>query len=167
MQTAYDSAPPAARKGMLADTGNHDIITALAGEDIVHGRFVTDQDGAAVLLPAAAAATDTILGVAVASHAIESGVADGSEPTILENKDLNVLRKGRIWVWCETAFTRASDTLYVRFTANGAGKYPGQVRNDADSAKADELGTGGYLVAHRVLNDLTAAGLLQIEINLP
>jgi hypothetical protein len=168
MQLTYNDSPAAARKGMIGDGGalTAEVIAALMGEDIVHGRFVTDQFDGSVLLPAADASTDKLLGILVASHAIES-VNDGEEPTVKSGTQGNILRKGRIWVWCEEAFDPSSDVLHVRFTANGAGKYPGQVLAGVDGGKADELGASGYGVTHRVLNALTEAGLLQIEINLP
>lgn len=172
VQTSYDDAPGIARPGQLADNGDVDIITCLSASDVVVGRFVADaglaSDGKTqlALLPAAAAATDAILGVVVHTHALESDAAE-TYPTIPAGKPFGVLRKGRIFVSVEDAFDPGSDTAFVRFTANGATKQPGMLAKGADSGKADELGTDGYGVNHRVLQETAAAGVVAVEINLP
>ena len=109
-----------------------------------------------------------IEGVALYSQFTQSGLAgDGVAPGVEAGKPINVLQKGRVWVYCETSFNPDSDTLFVRYTANGAGLVPGQVRKDADGGKADELGANGYLVGYKALNTLAAAGFLALDLNLP
>lgn len=166
-QTAYSAAPDAARRGQLySATEPHKVVGFTAAEDLYFGRFVKDNFDGSAEHPSADAGTDKIAGVVMATQAIES-LNDGSDPHYLEADKANILRQGTIWVWCEEAFDPATDSVFVRFTANGAGKLVGQVRTDADTGKADELGASGYGVPHRVLNELTGAGLLAIEINLP
>jgi hypothetical protein len=173
MQTSYDFNPAAARAGLLYDAAfGNDIVTRQNASALTpFGRFLVKDTGeGAVKLPSAAfnILTSQIEGVAVYSAFTQSGLAgDGVVPGIEAGKPINVLRKGRIWVYCETAFTPGTDTLYVRFTANGSTGLVGQVRNDADSGKADELGASGYGVAFEALNILTGAGFLCLDLNIP
>lgn len=84
-------------------------------------------------------------------------------PEYANNDVANILRKGPIWVYFETAFDPDSDTLYCRFIAGSAAtELIGQFRNDADSAKA--FAVSGNL---KVKTTLTAAGMGVIEINRP
>jgi hypothetical protein len=171
MQTAYNFFPGAAVSGMLYDAaGSVDIVTRVAAVAIPFGNFVVKAAGDDnVALPSASASASSVIeGVAVYTQDTQSGLAgDGVAPAYPIGRPINTLQEGRIWVYCETAFNPDSDTLYVRYTANGAGKVPGQVRNDTDSGKADELGVSGYGVAYKALNTLTAAGFLALDINLP
>jgi hypothetical protein len=170
MQTAYALNPEGARTGMLYDGGEHDIVTRISAVAQPFGTFVikTAGDGLVAKVAAVAGATSVLEGVVVYSQSIQSGLAgDGVTPAVEAGKPINILRKGRIWVYCETDFNPDTDTLFVRFTANGAGKIVGQVRKDADTGKGDELGASGYGVAYTALNTLTAAGFLALDINLP
>ncbi len=122
-----------------------------------------------VALPSAAAnaISSVIEGVAVYTQDTESGLTgDGVTPGYEAKRPINTLQKGRIWVYCETAFNPDSDVVYVRYTANST-LVPGNVRNDADGGKADELGAGGYGVAYKALNTLTGAGFLALDLNIP
>lgn len=84
-------------------------------------------------------------------------------PEYTNNHVANILRKGPIWVYFETAFDPDSDTLYCRFIAGStATQLIGQFRNSADSAKA--FAVAGNVV---VKSTLTAAGMGVIEINRP
>jgi len=80
-------------------------------------------------LPASAADVAKALGVLVyQSH--RSSDEDGNE--ILEDRIENFLFEGEIWAVCEEA-VNADELVYVRHTANGAGKLQlGAVRNDSD-----------------------------------
>ena len=171
MQTAYNLNPPAARSGQLYDvSGNYDIATRVSSVAAPFGSFmVKDTGDDNVKLPSASASSSSVIdGVVVYSAFTQSGLAgDGVTPGVEAGKPINMLRKGRIWVYCETAFNPDSDTLFVRYTANGAGKVVGQVRNDSDGGKADELGANGFLVAYQALNTLTGAGFLLLDLNIP
>ncbi len=173
-QTSYDDAPAIGRPGQLADGQGGDVIACIATVDMYFGRFVADAglaaDGVTQLARpmAADAGTDKILGVVLHSHTIENQYKDNvNPPTIPAGTPFNVLRKGRIYVSCDGAFDPASDTAFVRFTANGSTKLPGMLTNSADSGKADELNASGYLVQNRILRKITAAGVMPVEINLP
>ncbi len=170
MQLAYSLTPPTARAGLLydADSGR-DIVTRVSASAVTFGAFVVKAAGDDnVALPSAAASSTSVVeGVAVYTQDTQSGLAgDGVTPGYEAKRPINTLQKGRIWVYCETAFNPDSDTLFLRFTANGA-LVPGNVRNDADSGKADELGANGYLVAYKALNTLTGAGFLALDLNIP
>ncbi len=171
MQLAYSLFPGSAVAGMLYDAaGPTDITTKVSAALIPFGRFIMKAAGDDVVaLPSAAASASSVVeGVAIFTQDIQSGIAgDGITPGYPIGRPINNLQKGRVWVYCETAFNPDSDTLFMRYTANGAGKEVGQVRNDADSGKADELGANGYGVAYKALNTLTGAGFLALDINLP
>ncbi len=170
MQTSYPTTPPLARSGLLYDVSSStDIVTRVSSAAMLFGSFlVKDTGDDNVLAPSAAASSSSVIeGVAVYTQDTESGLTgDGVTPGYEAKRPINVLQKGRIWVYCETAFNPDSDTLFVRYTVNGAGK-PGMVRNDSDSGKADELGANGYGVAYKVLNTLTGAGFLALDLNIP
>ncbi len=170
-QLTYTQFPPNPRPGTLSDMGlNLKAITGVASVLIPFGRFVqklvgTDQG---IQLPGATFDPTTQglgpLGVAMATQAIESQLS-GTAPAGYQAKDaVNVARSAAIWVQCETAFDPDTAELYVRITESATGAADnGQVRNDSDSGKAVKLVKNTY----RVLNTLTGAGLLNIEINLP
>lgn len=158
-QTTYNDAPDVAQAGQPYSANTKlEVIGAVCIEDIPFGRFVKDNHDGSINLPSTSG--DDFLGVALRTQRIES-LRDGSAPHYLADTEANVLRKGAIYVYCEEAFDPATDTLFVRYTANGD-LLPGMVRTDADSGKAV-----AYAKAHRVLNTLTGAGLLAVEINLP
>ena len=171
MQTAYNLNPPTARAGLLYDASSQtDIVTRVSSAAVGFGLFVVKDTGDDnVLVPSAASSSSSVIeGVAVYTQDTQSGLTgDGINPGYEAKRPINVLQKGRIWVYCETAYNPDSDTLYVRYTANGAGKICGQVRNDSDSGKADELGLNGFLVNYKALNTLTAAGFLALDLNIP
>jgi hypothetical protein len=76
------------------------------------------------------------------------------------NDMVAILRSGRMWVECETAWTDGGD-VFIRFA--GAGSGLGSVRNDADTANAVALLNG----ACKFVGSGGSAGLAMIEINLP
>ncbi len=71
---------------------------------------------------------------------------------------VTVMRRGRMWVLCETAAAYGGQ-VYVRITASGGNTQLGKVRNDADTAAATAL-TGC-----RFIRTIGAAGLVEIEYN--
>lgn len=70
---------------------------------------------------------------------------------------LNVLKEGACYVYVEDAVTKGQQ-LFLRHTANGAGKVPGQFRSDADTAKAIEV----PVVTREAT---TGAGLVQVDVD--
>lgn len=170
MQTAYNLTPPTARAGLLYDaSSSKDVVTRTAGIAVPFGCFVVKAAGDDnVKLPVASASSASIVeGVAVYTQDEQSGLTgDGVVPGYEAKRPINVLQKGRIWVYCETSFDPDADTLFLRYTANGALTI-GNVRNDSDSGKADELGANGFGVAYKPLNTLAAAGFLALDLNIP
>lgn len=78
------------------------------------------------------------------------------------NSMVNVLRRGNIWVYFETAFNPDKDTLYMRYTEND-GNLIGNFRNNADSGRAVSL--AGLPI--KVKSFLTGAGYGIIDVNFP
>lgn len=77
------------------------------------------------------------------------------------NQGVTYLRRGLVWVRCESAIAQDVDP-FVRF-ATGTGTVLGAVYNTADTATAVQTGLSGI----RTRSALSAAGLVLIEINLP
>lgn len=170
MQTAYNLNPPTARAGLLYDvSSSRDLVTRVSSIAIPFGTFVVKDigDGNVKLPVASASAASVIEGVAIYTQDEQSGLSgDGVVPGYEAKRAINVLQRGRIWVYCETAFNPDTDTLFVRYTVNGALAL-GNVRNDSDGGKADELGINGFTVAYKALNTLTGAGFLALDLNIP
>lgn len=108
--------------------------------------------------------TSDFYGLAQHTAALEGGLPNTDTTPSYKAKDpVNVLRRGSLYVWFETAFDPQIDTLYVRHEANGTGKEVGQFRNDSDSSKATDISS----LPVKVKSKLTSAGIGVIELNLP
>jgi len=83
-----------------------------------------------------------MLGVALVSHSVESFAAATEVPV---NGQVNVLRRGAVWVVTETAVT-AGDPVYVRVVAAGA-DVRGQFAGDPDSTNYVRLAGAHFLAA--------------------
>ena len=106
---------------------------------------------------------DTLFGVAHRTQALEGGLPNSDTiPEYPIKSVVNVLRRGNVWVQCETAFNPDTDTLYLRHTVGGATELVGQFRNDSDSG--DAVAVAGNV---RGRTSLASAGLLLVEINRP
>lgn len=80
------------------------------------------------------------------------------------NSMVNVLRRGNIWVYFETAFNPDKDTLYIRYTKGEEDdELVGNFRNDDDSSKAVSLAD----LPIKVKSFLTGAGYGIIDVNFP
>lgn len=74
---------------------------------------------------------------------------------------VNFMRQGSAYVLAEEAVS-PGDTVYVRHVANGAGKdVIGKIRNDSDS------NTCTAFSALKIIQTISSAGVVQVEINLP
>lgn len=172
MQTSYTQNPAAGQLGLLADASDSNIVTGYSAAVIPFGRLVSY--GAAqdkVILPAAAtdildanSESRPVAGIVVMSKALEEqpantlGVAGADVPAYPALTAFGVIRKGVIWVWAEEAVV-PTDQVFVRHTAAG-NEVPGNFRND------DATATCALLKGARFLTETTAAGLVQVEINL-
>lgn len=101
-------------------------------------------------------------GLVVHSHDYENGPngtlgATGLKP----DATLNLMRRGLMYITVEDAATEGN-AAFLRHTANGAGKAPGQWRSDADTNKADEV----LGVIFRTTT-VTAGDLALVEVDLP
>jgi hypothetical protein len=103
-----------------------------------------------------------VLGVSVidASKTLESSLSSSNNEVYEDDTVMPVLRKGRICVVCETAFTAGSCPL-VRLVAAGAEQLGGFRTGTTDSGDAIEWR------AARFMNSGSAAGIGVLEVNLP
>lgn len=87
-------------------------------------------------------------------------IADNAGVVQYAVKDtVNILRTGKMWVWCEEAINPDSDSVFVRITADGATKLRGQVRKDVDGGKAIAFTKAKFR------KTLAGAGLMLLEID--
>lgn len=123
MQTDYSLAPAAAVEGQLAcryiDAEIASGYNAEASASINFARGVkwgSATDEKAVKLPTAE--TDKIKGITVRTHSIDPGERGELDDTdgVIAGGQLNVLRKGTIWVKVRTGCA-PGDKLWVRCTA--------------------------------------------------
>lgn len=155
-QTSYPTKMGIALEGQIADMQPHSIAGYAAEVEVGFGIGVTQgTKDTQCKLPGATGFK--LLGVTVHSHAREKDAATQADM-------VGVMRQGAIYVRPEQAVTPA-DPVYVRHTANGAGKTPGRFRADDDkiagTASAD-------LIANARWRTSAGAGELAIlEINLP
>lgn len=160
VQSSFSYDAVKGRPGGLVDAGNTEKISRTANAVAVpFGKFVArrnaegDSAEQCGLPTATADVTARGKGFAIYDHTRKNG--SGYEAS----DQVNIMRKGRMWVDCETAWTDGA-AVFVRFAVPGATGL-GSVRNDADTANAVALpgcvfvGTGG------------SAGLAMIELNLP
>lgn len=154
-QTSYTDAPVKAYEGAVADQGKKDLISKTTSDAVTYGRFVCNDEvlgDAYCRLPAASGDIGGVtFGVAVAKTSSDSaGYA--------EYDSVSILNKGRVWMIAEDAVS-AGDAVYVRYTANGAGKVVGQVRSDGDSSKAAALSRAKFA------SSAGAGDLVLVELN--
>ena len=158
MQTSYDNNLDAAVEGGLADAGHHDIVSRFSAAEVLFGQ------GLAVVgenESAQPSATGFVFeGVALKVNLPldnTTGLA-----SYKANTAISVLRKGRVWVKSEDIISAVTDDVFLRHTANGAGKDPGQFRTDADTAGADQITTARWLTTTAAANELAL-----LEFNIP
>lgn len=151
---AYANAPAAAVAGMISDSRVvKNIVSRSAEVAIPPGRVVCRgaSDAVAKLPTATGMVTATQIGVSVYNAAREPG-----DYAIYES--VPIMDIGEIWVSCETSSVYG-DPVFARFTTAGGGADLGQVRNDADTARAVAL-PGAHFI-----DTGTGAGLRRISLN--
>jgi hypothetical protein len=165
MQTSYADGPAAHRAGDLYDNSPNTTVTRVASTAIPFGRILT-KDGTTsdnlVKLPSAASdITDVKLIQGMARRVQTVPNQPDVEPDSYRAKDaIAVLQVGRGVVLTEQSVTTV-DPVYVRYTANGSGKYPGQVRKDVDTDKA------ALFASARFLHSAGANTLVAVEYAIP
>jgi len=152
MQTSYNDQMAIALEGQLADLQPKAIGGYAAEVEVPFGVGVIQGTGdKQCKLPGATGFK--LLGVTTHSHAREIDA-------VTKDDMVNVLRQGAVYVRVEEAVTPASK-VFVRHTANGAGKVPGQFRASIDTDKADEITNARWRTS------AAAGGLAILELNLP
>ena len=161
-QVSYQDDMPVAVEGKQADGAINNLIegTGVASGAITFGKAVVkvvgDDDG--VILPSATG--QQFLGVSVMHQVAEQALGTGVVQ--YEDKEpINVMRKGKIFVFVEEAVDPDTDSVFFRHTAGGGGSVIGRFRTDADTASADAVPNA------RFVETTTGAGLTVIEINNP
>lgn len=135
-QTAYNEKPAIAMPGMIADQTDPRIrtgkFTDAAGGQF--GTFVTKgaNEGEVKMLTGAG---DKIAGLLVHTHHIDvTNLPAGKD--VNQNDIVPVAESGRFYALIEEDMAE-DDAVYVRHTANGAGKLQlGAIRNDNDGGNA-------------------------------
>jgi hypothetical protein len=145
--TSY-SEQLAAYAGMIADlTDGARIVAARNSESSTELRFgscvIRDSDSLSPTTSIAnvkypAATSFRAFGLIVHSHGYDNG-PNGTLGTsgVKPDGTVNVMRRGLLYVETEDACTEGA-AAFVRHTAN-SDLVPGNLRSDADSAKADEV----------------------------
>lgn len=162
-QTTTLTVPADGILGMLADGGESDIISRVAEGAVYLGLlavFGTNQPSAGTPgqvkeIVNAAANVDDFAGIPIWESAKEPYTVANSKSQIADKKVVSLLRRGRIWVYVETAVTPAS-APFVRVTAAGA-DVKGQFR----------AGTAANFVAFtnaKFITSTAGAGLAILEI---
>lgn len=137
-------------------TGVDDTVIAITGIAVTSG--ATQATGTFTQSTA-----DTLYGVAQLSQALEGGLpGTTSVPEYADKSVANIMRRGEIAVYFETAFNPDSDTLYCRFIEGTSTQLIGQFRNTSDSGKAFAV-SGNF----KVKTTLSAAGIGVLELNKP
>lgn len=152
----YTSLLSDPRAGMLGDLSDNTIASAYADVAVPFGVGVVYTAEGKVALPSGS--SDVVAGVVVSTMTRES-IRDSLAPHYVAGDEMPVLRKGRVWIYTETALA-VTATVYLRYTANGD-LTPGDFRNDADTDKAVAV------TSAKVVVPTTAAGYAMIELNLP
>lgn len=166
IQTTYPTEPAAARAGMLACRRNEAEIdscfNAEASASIAFGRaveYASASDEKAVKLPNAE--TDLIKGIVVLSHCYEqeSHGGDIDADGVIPGGNLNILRKGTIWVVCEDGCT-PGQRLWVRAVAGGDPEFLGGLNSADDSTDMVDCTTKGEWVTAAA-----AGGLAKLRVD--
>lgn len=127
-----------------SDTPSNVVITELVaqGQQIPFGRAVCWDDRGAddeCRLPRQSADVgDRIFGVAAADHLLET-VTGATNGLYLDKAGVSILRRGYIWVVCESAITAIGADVYVRYASGSGGSNLGAFRADADTSTAAVL----------------------------
>jgi hypothetical protein len=155
-QTAYNRQFGSPTPGHVGDDGIRDVESVVSAADQRFGEGVAFS--AAGVVASMSGSGDLFKGVILASMTREA-IRDTVAAHYKAGDQMPLIKKGRVWVWSEQAVTE-TDAVYVRYTANGALQV-GDFRKDADTAKA-------LLLANcKWAGTITAAGMVQLDLNLP
>jgi hypothetical protein len=164
VQSSYSQNMSRAVPGMLAD-GPHqgfDPVSRIAAAGLAPGILVIE--GATSMTAESPDASGDIAATAVAGVVLWN---PGKQPSLAAGEvlydageEVPVLRRGRVWMYTETALSKNA-VPFVRYTASGGNTLLGALRNDADTAKA--AAATGML---RVIEACTGAGPVLVEVTI-
>jgi hypothetical protein len=162
-QTTVSSALQKATPGLLADAAFQDAVSCVvdlaAGIAPGLGVVRTANGDFAAALPTATFLIAAFLGVSVHSHKTKLSTSLDDNEKYEDDDVMPVLRHGRIWVKCESAFV-AGAGAFVRFAAGAGGSQLGSFRTDADTATAVAVAGLRFLTSGSA-NDY---GLLEVNL---
>ena len=174
MQTSIPrSGQSRAIAGMIADTREHDIVSAFNAEasaviDFGKGVASNGTERTAVLPDG----TKPFMGVTVFDfdHQPDTGGFDlvsGASGGIKPKGALKVLREGRIWVRVDSGLTIVpyTDRGYLRYTVNGAGTAVGNFTNANDGGKTTDVTKAVQFVSAAILaaDGVSYIALIELE----
>lgn len=164
-QTTVNQNPAVGKEGLLYDAQHAPdaLITGYVDESagIKPGRLVirsASGDWTGELPDGTGSLGTNVLGISAFTHKGLVNPSSEDNEVYEDNEPLPLLRKGRIWVISEDAFT-PSDPVFVRVVA-GVGEELGTFRTDADTADAIAF------TAARWMTSGDAGGLGVLEVNL-
>lgn len=164
-QTSIQTSPDAAREGQISTTYPKACIAAVMGSSPpTVGTFCKRTAGDNPITASALAATGDVTGAPLAGVLVLDVAREAGAPAQYDVG--SVMRKGRIWVYSETAQVWGS-TPYIRFATSVNGDTVGRIRNDVDNVSAADHAVQPANGTVRVMTTLSAAGLCEVEINLP
>jgi hypothetical protein len=148
--------PAAAVKGGLGDSGPNDLFTGVSAVDINFGLGLQIETTGLLAIPSAVG--DEVAGIAVQ---VQKNIPRATGIALYEaDEAITMLKKGRIWVYSEQAVNPVLD-VFLRHTTTTT-EEPGDFRVDIDTDKAIDISAFAKWVSVT-----TAAGLAQLDINLP
>lgn len=167
IQDSYPTIFAAGLEGDLADIGTDRHVRSYVEENEVpyfFGRAVERGTAGDEFISPAGTAADFI-GVTVRTHAVElTELVDASLEGIPATKPANVMTKGRIIVFPETAVAPGNAVHYRFQNSSGGLQGQGRFRATADGADSVQLPVGSGAVWRTAANAGEAAVL---ELNLP
>lgn len=161
-QTVYNVDRTAALAGMLADSGDVDVVSYPAGEDIESGRVVVLGANGTVGVPSATTLTK-VVGVAIYRPSVEQAIGGGSAG-YKAGEMVSVLRKGRIWAQFTGGTQAALGAVNVHHsstTATNRGKFTNSATSSTAGAEITAAPEG--VITHKV----GTSTLVQVSLNLP
>ncbi len=154
--------------GMIKDSGmNGEASAALAfGKFVVMSAgmltstavFSGNSRGTPDVFVLPAASTDDYKGGGIVLHSHDYDKRlDLNTVGVLPNKQITVMKRGRVWVTSGTAFA-VTDLVYVQFTAG--------IASVGDIANASDSGKNVLLYGARVVTPIAAGGLCMLEFDM-
>lgn len=167
VQTTYLDKPAKCFAGMRSSQNPGDLVDTFrnveSSAEIAFGLAVcfdlstpvTDKDA---LLPAAE--TNKVAGIVLHSHSHSNGTGGDLGTTGLKVGALmDVMRRGRVWVYCRLA-TAVGDRLWVRAVSGGGAEVLGGIENADDSTDMIDCTKQGVFVS-----SCDAGGFAELEVD--